>query len=174
MSHRNSDSLRRGIVINPAVPVPERLRALKELKPTRRFLEHLLKADIPPRLHAEASKILLSLPRKSKSPGVPNPKEPSPVPARASEFAGSLFQSEPVLVEPEFDSHGRQVVTARLFDCLTLGDPNSEEARAWAEKWNLIRGSDPEELSPLAGFLTAPADIQPYKWRDSGGGKDNE
>jgi hypothetical protein len=166
---RSPDSLRRGIVINPAVPVPERLRALRELKPTRRFLEHLLKADIPPRLHAEASKILLSLPRKSagpeKSPEGPTPISPAPsehVPVRETELEDCIPNCP---AEPVLDFKGRRIVDAEIFDALTL-DPNSEEARAWASKWNLVRGPDPEEFSSPPVESPDPK-TQPHGWRDA-------
>jgi hypothetical protein len=71
MSQRSPDRLRRGIVANDAAPLADRLSALKQVKPTRRFLQRLLKATdeaVPQRLKAEASKMLLNLPaRKVKA-----------------------------------------------------------------------------------------------------------
>jgi hypothetical protein len=157
---RSPDSLKRGLIINPGASLSVRLTALKEIKPTRRFLEHLLKEpSLPAKLLAEASRILLSLPRKSKSPGVPNPKEPSPVPVRASEFAGSLTRAEPVLVEPELDSEGRQVIDPVLWDALTLAGTSLFKPIP-----GCVRGPDLETPPPPPE--QTPESNAPHKWRE--------
>ena len=143
MSRRSPDALRKGVVANPAAPLSARLQALKEIKPTRRFLEHLLKADIPPRLHAEASRILLALPKKAK---------------QAAKQA-ALVGHEPRTVETtSYDLEGRKIIDAELWDALCLGDPDATIP-------GCVRGPDlPETAKPESPAAT-PSGV--HVWRDA-------
>jgi hypothetical protein len=161
---RSPDSLRRGIIINENAPLSARLQALKEVKPTRRFLEHLLKAEIPSRLHAEASRILLSLPEKARRVGRLLPVSPIEAqPHPSIERPAQTEAAEPVMTE-SFDSEGRRIIAADLWDLLTLAG-----TELYAPMPGCVRGPDPAPHPPCPE--QTPEALAPHNWRDAGGEK---
>ena len=125
----------------------------------------LKSSSLPSKLQPEASRMLLNLPGKEAKPVVlPAGDDPE----KGREMASDLpVQPDPPpkQVMPEsFDSEGRRIIAADLWDLLTLAG-----TELYAPLPGCVRGPDPEPHPPCPE--QTPEALAPHNWRDAGGGK---
>ena len=154
MSHKSSNSIKKALVLNTEATLNERLRALRQLRSSRRFLERLLTdSSLPAKLHAEASRILLA--QFADKPKHPARSSEPPNPAPTSEIQEEARESK--------TSDGLTVMDAELWDLLCLGNPDASIP-------GCVRGPDPE--TPTLPFPSTPQ-ANGHIWRDARG-EENE
>ena len=89
MTPKSPNSIRKSIVTNPAIPLRQRLKALREMNPSIRFLNRLLKdPSLPEKLRAKELGVLAERTAASLAPRVAKPQEKP----------GQESDSEPIVI----------------------------------------------------------------------------